>query len=66
MWHEVMYLRPGGRRPVRVLTTGIARDIQGDIPAWWCCRCGAEVFEKEAALCRRCARTEDNLDEEDA
>jgi len=31
-------------------------DLQAAPPAGWCIRCGAEVYRRGKALCRRCER----------
>ena len=51
----VVYLRPGGRRPIWLGVRPAMRDIQADIPAGWCEVCGKEVFSVGQQLCQVCA-----------
>ena len=58
MWREVIYLRSGNRRPVRLAPYAIGEDLQGAIPAGWCEKCGREVYEFGKGLCPMCERWE--------
>lgn len=49
-----VYCKDRRRRPVRFGHTPFFRDVQADIPAGWCCRCGSEVFESGKDLCMGC------------
>ena len=49
-----VYCKNHRRRPVRFGHTPFFRDVQADIPAGWCCRCGSEVFESGKDLCMGC------------
>lgn len=60
MWQRKIYLRAGRRRPVAV-GIGLAEDPQAALPAWWCERCGAEVYTMDAVLCRRCLQQKEEL-----
>lgn len=58
MWQKVVYLRSGRRRPVRVVLYRAGEDLQSAIPAGWCEKCGAEVYEFGEVLCDQCERWE--------
>lgn len=49
-----VYCKDRRRRPARFGHTPFFRDVQADIPAGWCCRCGSEVFESGKDLCMGC------------
>lgn len=49
-----IYLLPGGRKPVQVRPRLGLCDPQAQVPAGWCCVCGAEVYGAHADLCSRC------------
>ena len=56
MWGKIIYLRPGGRRPVRLAGYKGREDLQAAVPAFWCRRCGMEVYEFGRILCKQCER----------
>lgn len=56
MWRDIIYLRPGGRRPVRTGGYAAGVDMQGEIPAGWCDLCGREVYDRRKFLCEECER----------
>lgn len=55
-----VYLRSHRRRPVRLRQPWGRTDVQGEIPWFWCCRCGAEVFLPGAIRCSRCEKEVQN------
>lgn len=52
----IVYLRTGGRQPIRIGGRGYEPDVQGRIPAGWCESCGAEIFDETQRYCHRCKK----------
>ncbi len=50
----IVYLKSNHRMPVQAVPCRHLRDLQQDIPANWCPGCGAEIFDADSVLCRRC------------
>lgn len=53
-----IYLRSHRRRPILLWRWWGRKDAQGEIPWFWCCKCGAEVFTPGATRCSRCKKEE--------
>ena len=47
-------LQSHGRRPVRPRPVLGLVDVQSQVPAGWCDRCGAEVYRMGKTCCARC------------
>jgi len=56
----IVYLCSRRRRPIQIQHFLMDGDPQGQIPRFWCCRCGKEVFECGAYLCGRCQKEDEN------
>jgi hypothetical protein len=56
----IVYLRSHRRRPVRITPRWGRSDEQAEIPWFWCCRCGREVYERGKCLCGECAKEDKN------
>ena len=54
MKEPVICLWSHGRRPVRVAPAIGLIDRQGQIPANWCGKCGAEIYSVGHSRCQRC------------
>ena len=50
----ICYCKSHNRRPIRIGTYPIFRDIQGQIPLAWCSECGSEVFDRAQQTCIHC------------
>lgn len=57
MVSRILYTQAHARKPVKITYPPGLRDVQADIPAGWCRRCGAECYRPGADLCSRCQPT---------
>lgn len=58
MKNRVICLWSHGRRPVQLHPPLGLTDLQAQIPAGWCGRCGGEVYRPGKPYCTRCCGTE--------
>ena len=56
----IVYSRSHRRRPVRIYLRWGRSDEQAEIPWFWCCRCGKEVFKRGAFLCGVCQKEDEH------
>lgn len=54
MKHLEICLQSHGRRPVCPGRLPGLADVQAQVPAGWCVRCGAEVYRLGESRCGRC------------
>ena len=53
-----LYLQSHRRKPVRNWPLLPWEDIQGAVPAGWCCRCGGEIYLPGRLICDHCEKGE--------